>query len=295
MLFVSGLMGPYMSPIPANASLAMVFSFFVAMTITPWLLMKVAGKRFENLKGDGHGEHDPGPMGRFYKKIATRLLQGRENSKRFLLYVGLATLAALALFATKSVRVKLLPFDNKSEIAVVVDLPRSAPLEATDRLLTAAAERLRDLPELTSIQSYAGTAAPFNFNGLVRHYYLRNAPYMGDLAVNLLPKDERKRASHAIALDIRKRLERAGTARTHVNQSRRGAAWTAGAFDAARRDLWTDSRGASRDRDQSAPSVRSSRFHRRRGRQFWRAPGAAALFDRPGVVGVLRRRAAGGL
>ncbi len=207
MLFVSGLMGPYMSPIPANASLAMVFSFFVAMTITPWLLMKVAGKHFENLKGDGHGEHDPGPMGRFYRKIATRLLQGRENSKRFLLYVGLATLAALALFATKSVRVKLLPFDNKSEIAVVVDLPRGASLEATDRLLTTAAEKLRDLPELTSIQSYAGTAAPFNFNGLVRHYYLRNAPNMGDLAVNLLPKDDRKRASHAIALDIRKRLE----------------------------------------------------------------------------------------
>jgi multidrug efflux pump subunit AcrB len=111
------------------------------------------------------------------------------------------------LFATKSVRVKLLPFDNKSEIAVVVDLPRGASLEETDRLLTAAAERLRDLPELTSIQSYTGTAAPFNFNGLVRHYYLREAPEMGDLSVNLLPKDERKRASHAIALDIRKRLE----------------------------------------------------------------------------------------
>ena len=207
MLFVSGLMGPYMSPIPANASLAMVFSFFVAMTITPWLLMMIARSRFEKLEAHDHVEHDPGVMGRFYKGIAARLLKGRENSKRFLLFVGLATLAALGLFATKSVRVKLLPFDNKSEIAVVVDLPRGASLEATDRLLTAAAERLKDLPELTSIQSYAGTAAPFNFNGLVRHYYLRAAPNMGDLAVNLLPKDERKRASHAIALDIRKRLE----------------------------------------------------------------------------------------
>ena len=111
------------------------------------------------------------------------------------------------LFATKSVRVKLLPFDNKSEIAVVVDLPRGASLEETDRLLTGAAERLKDLPELTSIQSYTGTAAPFNFNGLVRHYYMREAPEMGDLSVNLLPKEQRKRASHAIALDIRKRLE----------------------------------------------------------------------------------------
>ncbi|QGM46814.1 efflux RND transporter permease subunit [Methylocystis heyeri] len=207
MLFVSGLMGPYMSPIPANASLAMVFSFFVAMTITPWLLMKIARTRFESGEAHGHEEHDPGVMGRFYAGIASRMLRGREGSKRFLLFVGLATLAALMLFATKSVRVKLLPFDNKSELAVVVDLPRGASLEATDRLLTAAAERLKDLPELTSVQSYAGTAAPFNFNGLVRHYYMRSAPYMGDLAVNLLPKDERKRASHAIALDIRKRLE----------------------------------------------------------------------------------------
>jgi len=103
--------------------------------------------------------------------------------------------------------VKLLPFDNKSEIAVVVDLPRGASLEETDRVLTAAAERLKDIPELTSIQSYAGVAAPFNFNGLVRHYYVRMAPEMGDLAINLLPKDERKRASHAIALEIREKLK----------------------------------------------------------------------------------------
>jgi multidrug efflux pump subunit AcrB len=208
MMFVSGLMGPYMSPIPANASLAMIFSFFVAMTITPWLLMKIARGRFENGAGGGHdGHHDIGVMGRFYSGIATRLLEGREGSKRFLLYVGLGTLASCALFATKSVRVKLLPFDNKSEIAVVVDLPRGASLEATDRVLTAAAERLKDLPELTSVQSYAGTAAPYNFNGLVRHYYFRESPELGDLAINLLPKDERKRASHAIALEIRKRLE----------------------------------------------------------------------------------------
>ncbi len=207
MLFVSGMMGPYMSPIPANASLAMVFSFFVAMTITPWLLMKVARSRFEHAESHGSSEHDIGFMGRFYAGYASRLLEGRENSKRFLLYVGLATVASLMLFATKSVRVKLLPFDNKSEIAVVVDLPHGAALEETDRVLTAAAERLKDLPELTSIQSYSGTAAPFNFNGLVRHYYMRDAPEMGDLAVNLLPKDERKRSSHLIALDIRKRLE----------------------------------------------------------------------------------------
>ncbi len=207
MLFVSGLMGPYMSPIPANASLAMVFSFFVAMTITPWLLLKIARGRFEGEGAHASAEHDIGAMGRFYSGVASKLLAGREGSKRFLLIVGLATLASCMLFATKSVRVKLLPFDNKSEIAVVADLPRGASLEETDRLLSDAAERLKDLPELVSVQAYAGTAAPFNFNGLVRHYYLRSASEMGDLSINLLPKDERKRASHAIALDIRKRLD----------------------------------------------------------------------------------------
>jgi multidrug efflux pump subunit AcrB len=208
MMFVSGLMGPYMSPIPANASLAMVFSFFVAMTITPWLLLKIAGKRFAQEGGSGHDHaHERGAMGDFYARVAKPLLQGRSRSQRFLTAVGVATLLSMALFATKTVRVKLLPFDNKSEVAVVVDLPRGASLEETDRVLTEAAERLKDIPELTSIQSYAGTAAPFNFNGLVRHYYMRMAPEMGELAVNLLPKDERKRASHAIALDIREKLK----------------------------------------------------------------------------------------
>ncbi|MFO1126177.1 MAG: efflux RND transporter permease subunit [Methylocystis sp.] len=138
MMFVSGLMGPYMSPIPANASLAMVFSFFVAMTITPWLLLKIAGRRFEQERGDGVDHaHQRGAMGDFYVRVATPLLQGRKRSQRFLLGVGLATLLSMGLFVTKTVRVKLLPFDNKSEIAVVVDLPRGASLEETDRVLTA--------------------------------------------------------------------------------------------------------------------------------------------------------------
>ncbi len=207
MMFVSGLMGPYMSPIPANASMAMLFSFFVAVTITPWLLLKIARRKFEGVEasGDDH-HHDPGMMGRAYARLARPLLQGRLRSKVFLVTIGVATLASLTLFATKSVSVKLLPFDNKSEIQVVLDMPRGASVEETDRILAAAAERLRDLPELSSIQSYAGTASPFNFNGLVRHYYLRANPEMGDLSVNLAPKAERKRASHAIALDIRQRL-----------------------------------------------------------------------------------------
>jgi multidrug efflux pump subunit AcrB len=205
MMFVSGMMGPYMSPIPANASMAMVFSFFVAVIITPWLLLHIARGRFET-GGDGGGEHESGAMGRFYRRIARPLLTGRRRAKLFLLAVAAATAAVCLLFATKDVTVKLLPFDNKSELQVVVDLPQGSTLEDTERLLMAASDRLKDLPELTSIQLYAGTAAPFNFNGLVRHYYLRNAPEQGDLQVNLVAKSERSRPSHAIALDVRRRL-----------------------------------------------------------------------------------------
>ncbi|HTR13982.1 MAG TPA: efflux RND transporter permease subunit [Roseiarcus sp.] len=207
MMFVSGMMGPYMSPIPANASIAMLFSFFVAVTVTPWLLLRFARGKFSKAGGateDGH--HEIGAMGRFYAAIARPLLKGRWRSQAFLIVVGVATVAACALFYTEDVRVKLLPFDNKSEIQVVLDLPHGASLEDTDRMLMAAAERLKDLPELVSIQAYSGTAAPFNFNGLVRHYYMRANPEQGDLSVNLLDKNERKRPSHAIALDIRRRL-----------------------------------------------------------------------------------------
>ncbi len=203
MMFVSGMMGPYMSPIPANASIAMLFSFFVAVTVTPWLLLRFAGRKAAAIGG---GHHGIGAMGRFYLAVAAPLLKGRWRSKIFLLAVGAATVAACALFATKDVRVKLLPFDNKSEIQVVLDLPHGAALEDTDRILMSAAERLKDLPELVSIQAYAGTAAPFNFNGLVRHYYMRANPEQGDLSINLLDKAKRDRASHTIALDIRRRL-----------------------------------------------------------------------------------------
>ena len=209
MMFVSGLMGPYMSPIPANASMAMVFSYFVAVIVTPWLLYHIARHRFEREKSSGTSAseaHGVGAMGRFYLRIARPLLTGRRRSKIFLMAVTAATLAVCVLFATKNVTVKLLPFDNKSELQVMADMPQGTPLEDTDRLLTAAADRLKDLPELTSIQAYAGTAAPFNFNGLVRHSYLRSSPAQGDLQINLLPKGERARASHAIALDVRARL-----------------------------------------------------------------------------------------
>ena len=206
MLFVSGLMGPYMSPIPANASAAMIFSFFVAVMLTPWLMMRLGGKGHS---GDHHHDEaeDGGWLGRAYSAAARPVLRSRKGAWTFLLLVGTATVASLVLFATKSVTVKLLPFDNKSELQVVVDLPEGSSLEETDRVLAAAARRLKDLPELASIQAYAGTAAPFNFNGLVRHYFLRELPEQGDLQVNLVGKHDRHRTSHEVALEVRERLK----------------------------------------------------------------------------------------
>jgi multidrug efflux pump subunit AcrB len=207
MLFVSGLMGPYMAPIPANASAAMLFSFFVAVVLAPWLMLKFARK--QTVSGEepsAHAHNEEGFFGRLYRRVAEPIIRSRKGARRFLVIVGVATLVACTLFATRTVRVKLLPFDNKSELQVVVDLPEGASLEATERVLIEAAGISEAVPEVISVDAYAGTAAPFNFNGLVRHYYMRQRPELGDLQLTLLPKGERRRNSHAIALDLRERL-----------------------------------------------------------------------------------------
>jgi multidrug efflux pump subunit AcrB len=205
MMFVSGLMGPYMAPIPANASAAMVFSFFVAVVIAPWLMLKLAPKK----ETGGHaGHHDEeGFFGRLYRRVAGPVIRSRKGARRFLVIIGVATLVAMSLFATRTVRVKLLPFDNKSELQVVIDLPEGASLEATERVLIEAADVAGSVEEVVSVDAYAGTAAPFNFNGLVRHYYMRQRPELGDLQLTLEPKGDRDRSSHAIALDLRQRLQ----------------------------------------------------------------------------------------
>jgi multidrug efflux pump subunit AcrB len=209
MLFVSGLMGPYMAPIPVNASAAMLFSFFVAVVVAPWLMLRLA----PSAEGQGgeHAAHGEGLLGALYRRFAEPVIRSRRSAWIFLIAVGVATAAALTLFATKSVTVKLLPFDNKSELAVVLDLPEGSSLEETERTLFALAEIARGLPEVRSIQSYAGTPAPFNFNGLVRHYYLRQAAELGELQLNLAPRAQRSRSSHAIALDLRERLGKVAT------------------------------------------------------------------------------------
>lgn len=220
MLFVSGLMGPYMAPIPANASAAMVFSFIVAMVVAPWLLCRLHPRPGGEAELEQELEwapatgatvaqaesHHGGRLGRIYLAVATPLLRTRARAWAFLIIVGVATVAACALFYTETVTVKLLPFDNKSELSIVLGLPEGSALEDTERTLFAAADIVRGLPEVVSVQAYAGTAAPYNFNGLVRHYYMRQSPELGELQINLTDKADRDRNSHAIALDLRQRL-----------------------------------------------------------------------------------------
>jgi len=204
MLFVSGLMGPYMAPIPVNASAAMIFSFFVAVIIAPWLMIRFARK---SLGGQGHQDAHGGKLGKLYARVASRVIATRRSAGTFLIAVGVATLVACSMFYFKAVTVKLLPFDNKSEVQLVVDMPEGTSLENTARMIDQAAAVARAVPEVTSMEAYVGTSAPFNFNGLVRHYFLRNRPEMGDLMVTLQPKGDRSRSSHAIAVDLRNRLK----------------------------------------------------------------------------------------
>jgi multidrug efflux pump subunit AcrB len=203
MLFVSGMMGPYMAPIPSNASAAMLFSFFVAMTIAPWALLKLRGEKKDGAHETSHGEDK---IGALYRRLAAPIVRSKKDAKRFLFAIAGSTVLACTLFYTEAVTVKLLPFDNKSELEVMLDLPEGASVEDTARYLFKAAGITRTLPEVKSVQAYAGTPAPFNFNGLVRHFYLRESPEQGELQVNLWDKADRHRASHDIALELRMKL-----------------------------------------------------------------------------------------
>ncbi len=207
MLFVSGLMGPYMSPIPANASAAMIFSFFVAVMITPWLMMKFASPATIAHHEGGAAGHPGGRLGRFYAAMARPLLRGKWRSGLFLLAVAVLSFGSLAALYTRDVTVKLLPFDNKSELSVVIDLPEGASVEATDAAAQDAARIALGIPEVLSAQTHAGTPSAFDFNGLVRHYYIREGAEMGQVQLNLDAKHHRERTSHDIALDLRARLK----------------------------------------------------------------------------------------
>ena len=204
MMAVSGLMGPYMAPIPANASAAVIFSTAMALVATPWMMLRLRGLRVSlGLLTAGEGG---GPLGRLYRLVAPPLLATRGRALAVLVVTVAATGASLLLVVFTLVPVKLLPFDDKREMQVVVDLPETATVEDTRRVLAAAAGRIAGVAEVESLQLHAGTAGPFTFNGLVRQYYLRGSPELGDIKVNLVDAAGRARQSHAIALDIRARL-----------------------------------------------------------------------------------------
>lgn len=214
MAFVSGLMGPYMSPIPINASTGMLISLLVAFVLTPWLTYKVLHRREARAAADeDHAEPVPERLDRLFRALLTPFLRGRSGAPmRWLLGVVVLGLiaASVSLAYFKIVVLKMLPFDNKSELQVVVDMPEGTPVEQTARVLGELGAYLATVPEVTDYQAYAGTAAPINFNGLVRQYYLRSGPDVGDLQVNLVDKAQRDRQSHDIGLAIRQPLQEIG-------------------------------------------------------------------------------------
>jgi multidrug efflux pump subunit AcrB len=201
MAFVGGLMGPYMRPIPIGASAAMVFSLLVALIVTPWAAVRI----LKPSDAGSHGERED-LVTRIYRRVMGAILHRTALRWGFLTGVVCLLLGSVSLFYFRFVKVKMLPFDNKSEFQVIVDMPNGTTLEETARVADALARATLDQPEVVNLQTYVGTASPFNFNGLVRHYYLRRGPNVADLQVNLLAKGERKLQSHEIAKQVRARI-----------------------------------------------------------------------------------------
>jgi multidrug efflux pump subunit AcrB len=204
--FVSGMMGPYMLPIPLLGSVAMVFSLFAAFVFTPWwayqLRPKVAALKAAEEHEAGIQQH----IERIYYPIIRPLVDRRDMRWAFLGGIIVAFFSACTLFYTQHVAVKMLPFDNKPEFNVVVNLPEGTALPEAANVVNRLAGLLREVPEVTAIQSYVGTASPFNFNGMVRHYYMREQPWEGDIQVMLTDKKQRARSSHEIAAATRAKL-----------------------------------------------------------------------------------------
>jgi multidrug efflux pump subunit AcrB len=202
MAFVSGLMGPYMRPIPVNASIAMFFSLLVAFIVIPWFC-QTCYRPGVAVTGVDHEGDERGLTGRVYRRLLSPLLAHPILAYTFLGVVGLLLVGSTVLFYTRHVVVKMLPFDNKSELQLVVDMPEGTTLEATARVTQALGRYVKTIPEVRDYQAYVGTASPFNFSGLVRHYYLREQPHEADIQLNLVAKHERAAQSHEIAQRIR--------------------------------------------------------------------------------------------
>jgi multidrug efflux pump subunit AcrB len=220
MAFVSGLMGPYMRPIPIGSSAAMLFSLLVAFAVTPWAALKVLKGHFHRdpeaaefvdapLTDEEEAADETIPatwFTRLYQRFMRPLIERRGLRWSFLAAVAAATVGAMGLVGIGAVKVKMLPFDNKSEFQIILNMPEGSTLEQTARVAREMAAAIRTEPEVRDYEVYAGTASPFNFNGLVRHYFMRRGSNVADVQVNLLPKDERRAQSHEIAKRVRPRL-----------------------------------------------------------------------------------------
>jgi multidrug efflux pump subunit AcrB len=205
MAFVSGLMGPYMRPIPVGASAAMLFSLLVAFIVSPWMSYKILGKPGKTAHHKPEKDFYP-----VYEKIIAPLMDSAKKRRVALAGVGGLLLLAMTLVPLKLVTVKMLPFDNKSELQVIIDMPEGSAMEKTAALAQEMGAYLKRVPEVTDYQLYVGTAAPFNFNGLVRHYFLRAGANVADIQVNFVAKGDRKDQSHDIAKRIRPGLKEIG-------------------------------------------------------------------------------------
>jgi multidrug efflux pump subunit AcrB len=206
MAFVRGLMGPYMRPIPVGASAAMLFSLIVAFVASPWAAYRLLKKYAAD---GGHSGHEvEGWTTRMYRRIMNPLILDGRRRWMFMGGMVLLLLAAVAFVPLKWVRVKMLPFDNKSEFQVIIDMPDGTPLEHTTRVAQALGRYLSEQPEVMNYQIYSGTSGPYNFNGLVRHYFLRSQPNQADIQVNLLSRHNRKVQSHEIARRLRPELDK---------------------------------------------------------------------------------------
>ena len=204
--FVSGMMGPYMRPIPVLGSVAMIFSLFAAFIFTPWLVIRVRPS-LTKLRSMQEAEHRSSlRMDGFFRGLLGPLLDSKKKAFLFKLVMWSTLGLAVSMFYFTSVAVKMLPLDNKPEFNIVINMPEGTALPTTANAAQILGQKLLTLPEVTAIQSYVGTSSPFNFNGLVRHYYLRRSPWQGDLQVQLLEKGDRERSSHEIAVEARKLL-----------------------------------------------------------------------------------------
>ncbi|MDO6525043.1 efflux RND transporter permease subunit [Motilimonas sp. 1_MG-2023] len=220
MAFVSGLMGPYMSPIPINASLGMLISLMVAFILSPWLSRHLLRRHSHSTSpttanNNEENHNDNSKILRIFTYFMTPFLRpntGKRARAGLWLVVALLILGSVALPVSENVVLKMLPFDNKSEFQVMIDLPEGSTLETSQRLGFALAQYLTTVPEVEHVQLYAGTSAPINFNGLVRHYFLRQSPALSDIQVNLVDKKHRDRSSHDIALSVREELQNIGKA-----------------------------------------------------------------------------------